>query len=147
MGLHWCSPYAMHENPVAMSKKALILIVLLVALELLFAVYLPINNIVEYWTNDPGSLSMHFYIFAFAGFAFYVLFGQWIWKRLSPTGRKLFITAIVGWTLNLYLICVDPMLNRTEEAYDIGAMVMIGPCLVALLDRLVHRIKSRTVQN
>lgn len=118
-----------------------VVILLLILLQLLFAIYLPINNIAEYWCREPVLLSMHFYIFTIAAFAFYILFGLRFWKVLSQAGRKLAITAVFGWAVNLYLICINPYLNEIEstEAYVVGAMLIVGPCLILLFDFLIRK--------
>lgn len=125
-----------------------VVILLLILLQLLFAIYLPINNIAEYWCREPVLLSMHFYIFTIAAFAFYMLFGLWFWKMLSQTGRKLAIAAVFGWAVNLYLICINSYLNEIEsaEAYAIGLMLIVGPCLILLFDSLIHKIKKKILQ-
>ncbi|MBN2291515.1 MAG: hypothetical protein JXM70_03760 [Pirellulales bacterium] len=128
-----------------MTKKSFAVVLLAIIIQLLVAVYLPINNIAEYWTEEPGWLSMHFYILTFAAFAFYILFGSWFWKSLSQSGRKMSITAGAGWAINLYLICINPYLNDVESAepYIIGSMLIIAPCLILLLDFLIRKIKRK----
>lgn len=127
------------------NKSRIAAVLLLIVPQLLLAIYIPINNIAEYWTEEPGQLSMPFYIFTFVAFAFYVLFGLQFWKALSQTGRKLSVTAGVGWTVNLYLICTDPYLNGIEssEPYGVGAMIIIAPCLILLLDSQTRKIRRK----
>lgn len=128
-----------------MTNKSLAVVLLLIVLQLLLAIYLPINNVAEYWTGEPGQLSMHFYIFTFTAFAFYVLFGLQFWKTLSQTGRKLSVTAGVGWAVNLYLICINPYLNGIEssEPYVVGSMIIVGPCLILLFDSQTRKIRRK----
>jgi hypothetical protein len=128
----------------AMTKKTIAAIGCLILSQLLVAVYLPINNMVEYWASDPISFSLHFYISVFSAIVFYGLFGVPFWKALSPTGRKFSIIAGIGWLIDLYLICTDPYLNGVNscEPYVIGAMLIVGPCLVLLCDFLICRVKA-----
>ena len=121
-----------------------VLFLLLLALQLFIAIYLPINNVVEYWERNSDPLSMHFYIFVFAAIAFYVLFGLWFWRTLSPTGRKLAMVAVIGWAMDLYLICgtTYPSILYSSEPYMVGAMLIIGPCLILLLDLLSCRLRK-----
>lgn len=127
-----------------MTKKTMVIVSFLILLQLLVAIYLPINNIVEYSDSEPDQLSLHFYIVTFLAVAFYILFGLPFWKALSPTGRKFSIIASIGWMIDLYLICTNHFLNgiHSYEPYVIGSMLVIGPCLVLFFDFLIRKAKA-----
>lgn len=126
-----------------MSRTLRIVVLLLILIQMLLAIYLPINNIIEYWTHKTEWPSLHFFIFSFSAFAFYALLGLQHWKSLSPIGRKMAITACIGWATDLYLICINPYLNTKEsiEPYIIGLMVIVAPCAIYVIDFMIQRIQ------
>ncbi len=130
-------------------KKKIFLILLrtiwtaLICLALLLAIYLPVNNVVEYWPCDAQDMSWHFAIFTFLGLSFFVLFGTALWSTASPLARRLGPLAIVGWLLDLFIISNNPYLQNTWEPYAVGSMIIIVPCLVLLLDRWANTIRDK----
>ena len=144
------NPYYSHQTASAhaqVSKTGVYLLraawITLIGLALLIAVYLPVNNIVEYWPLDAEVMSLHFVIFSFVALLFFVLSGRTLWAKASTLARWLGSLALVGWLIDLFIISNNQYLQNTPEAFVVGSMIIVAPCCVLLLDRRANKIREK----